>query len=110
MTLTQAARPARDLRRPVWDEKPTVAGQAGKGLVLVVVLAVIAVPLYAVVLTSLSDQASINLAGGMVLVPHHVTLESYRQIFGNQLILHSVVVSTLVTLVGTALSMVVTVL
>jgi multiple sugar transport system permease protein/putative aldouronate transport system permease protein len=62
------------------------------------------------VLTSLSDQASINLAGGMVLVPHTLTFESYRQIFGNELILHSMVVSGLVTLIGTALSMVVTVL
>jgi putative aldouronate transport system permease protein len=100
----------RDQRRPPWEEAPTVGGHLAKGAVLVVVLAVIAVPLYAVILTSLSDQASINLAGGMVLVPHHLTFESYRQIFGNQLILHSVVVSTLVTLVGTALSMVVTVL
>lgn len=98
------------MTRPIWEEQPTAAGQAGKGVVLLVVLAVIAVPLYSVVLTSLSDQASINLAGGMVLVPHHVTLESYRQIFSNDLILHSVVVSLLVTLVGTALSMVVTVL
>src|SRR4051794_38085519 len=97
-------------KRPVWEEDPTVAAQAGKTAVLVVVLAVVIVPLYAVVLTSLSDQASINRAGGMVLVPYHVTLESYRQIFSNDLILHSVLVSVLVTVVGTALSMVVTVL
>ena len=96
--------------RPIWEEKPTAAGQTAKGVVLFIVLAVILVPLYSVVLTSLSDQASINLAGGMVLVPHHITLESYRQIFTNQLILHSVVVSLLVTVVGTAISMVVTVL
>jgi putative aldouronate transport system permease protein len=96
--------------RPVWEEKPTRAGQAGKGVVLVVVLAVIVVPLYSVVLTSLSDQESINLAGGMVMVPHNLTFESYRQIFSNDLILHSVVVSVLVTLIGTAVSMVVTIL
>ncbi len=96
--------------RPVWEEKPTPAGQAGKGAVLLVVLAVILVPMYSVVLTSLSDQASINLAGGMVLVPHHLTIESYRQIFSNSLIIHSLLVSLLVTLVGTAVSMVVTVL
>jgi putative aldouronate transport system permease protein len=79
-------------------------------VVLFVVLAAILVPVYSVVLTSLSDQASINLAGGMVLLPHNLTFESYRQIFGNDLILHSMVVSGLVTLVGTALSIVVTVL
>jgi multiple sugar transport system permease protein/putative aldouronate transport system permease protein len=98
------------MTRPIWEEKPTAAGQAGKGAVLLLVLAVIVVPLYSVVLTSLSDQASINLAGGMVLMPHHLTAESYRQIFGNRLILHSVLVSVVVTLVGTAISMVVTIL
>lgn len=100
----------RDPRRPVWEEQPRVAGNAGKGVVLFLVLAAILVPVYSVVVTSLSDQASINLAGGMVLVPHTLTFESYRQIFGNDLILHSMVVSGLVTLIGTALSMVVTVL
>jgi putative aldouronate transport system permease protein len=100
----------RDPRRPVWEEKPSAAGQATKGVVLLTVLALVVVPLYSVVLTSLSDQASINLAGGMVMVPHNLTLESYRQIFSNDLILHSVIVSTLVTLIGTALSMLVTIL
>lgn len=99
-----------DRRRAVWEEKPTAVGQTGKGIVLFLVLAVIVVPVYSVVLTSLSDQASINLAGGMVLVPHNLTVESYRQIFGNELILHSMMVSLLFTLIGTALSMVVTVL
>lgn len=96
--------------RPTWEEKPTAGGQAGKGVVLFVVLAVIVVPLYSVVLTSLSDQESINRAGGMVMVPDNLTFESYRQIFGNDLILHSVVVSVLVTLFGTAVSMLVTIL
>ncbi len=107
---TRARRPARDPRRPIWDEKPTVAGQTGKGVVLLVVLAVVIVPLYSILLTSLSDQASINLAGGMVLVPHHLTLESYRQIFSNQLIVHSLVVSLGIAGFGTALSLAVTVL
>lgn len=96
--------------RPSWEEAPGVAGQTGKGVVLLVVLAVVLVPLYSVVLTSLSTQKSINIAGGLVLVPHGVTLEAYRQIFSNQLILHSLFVSLGITLVGTALSMVVTVL
>ena len=109
-TLLPPRRPVRDPRRPVWEEKPTVAGQTGKGAVLIVLLAVIIVPLYSIVLTSLSDQGSINLAGGMVLVPHHLTLEAYRQIFSNQLIVHSLVVSLGVAVFGTALSLAVTVL
>ncbi|MFB9414139.1 carbohydrate ABC transporter permease [Dactylosporangium matsuzakiense] len=97
------------MTRPIWQEPPTVAGRAGKGAVLTVVLLVLAVPLYSVVLTSLSDQAAINRAGGMVLLPDNLTLESYRQIFGNALIMHSLVISVVITLVGTLLSMLTTV-
>ncbi|MFF4625331.1 carbohydrate ABC transporter permease [Nonomuraea jabiensis] len=96
--------------RPPWEERPTAGGQTAKGGVLFVVLAAVLVPLYSVVLTSLSDQESINLAGGMVLVPHNLTLESYRTIFTNSLIVHSLLVSVVVALAGTAVSMVVTVL
>ncbi|GIH20989.1 carbohydrate ABC transporter permease [Rugosimonospora africana] len=96
--------------RPAWEEKPTAAGQAAKGVTILVVLAVVLVPLYAIVLTSFSTQASINIAGGLVLVPHGLTVEAYHQIFTNQLVLHSLLVSTGVTVVGTAVSMVVTVL
>ncbi|MFI5915205.1 carbohydrate ABC transporter permease [Dactylosporangium sp. NPDC051541] len=98
------------MTRPVWAEAPTVVGRAGKGAVLTVVLLVLVVPLYSVVLTSLSDQAAINRAGGMVLMPAGLTIESYRQIFGNALIMRSMVISVLVTLIGTLLSMVTTVM
>ncbi len=97
-------------RRPSWEDKPTAVGQTGKGAVLVVVLAVVLVPLYSIVLTSFSTQESINIAGGMVLVPHGLTWRAYDQIFHNQLIVHSLFVSLGITVVGTALSMVVSVL
>ena len=113
MTLTGVAESLRQRTRssrPPWEEPPAAGGRAVKGGVLVAVLVVILVPLWAVVLTSLSDQESINRAGGMVLVPYRLTLESYRAIFSNSLIVHSLLVSVGVTVVGTALSMVVTVL
>jgi putative aldouronate transport system permease protein len=96
--------------RPVWEEKPTAAGQTAKAVTLAVVVAVILLPLYSIVLTSLSTQESVNIAGGMVVVPHGITFEAYRQIFGNQLVMHSLLVSLGVTVIGTALSMVVSVL
>jgi multiple sugar transport system permease protein/putative aldouronate transport system permease protein len=109
--LDQAAR-SRSRRggRATWDEQPTLAGQAGKTTVLLVVLAIVIVPLYSVVLTSFSTQASVNNAGGLVLVPHGLTTAAYQQIFSNQLIMHSLLVSLGITVVGTALSMVVTIL
>ncbi|MEV6040401.1 hypothetical protein AB0L65_55475 [Nonomuraea sp. NPDC052116] len=43
-------------------------------------------------------------------MPHDLTLESYRTIFTNSRIVHSLLVSVVVALAGTAVSMVVTVL
>lgn len=96
--------------RPNWEEPPTVAGRAGKNTILLVVVAVVIVPLWMVVITSFSTQGSVNRAGGMVLVPHGLTAEAYRQIFSNQLVMHSLLVSLAVTTIGTAISLVVTVL
>lgn len=97
-------------RREVWEEPPSVGGQAAKGATIFVVLAVVVVPLWSIVITSFSNQAAINSAGGMVLVPHGLTIEAYRQIFSNQLVTHSLWVATFVTALGTLLSMVVTIL
>jgi multiple sugar transport system permease protein/putative aldouronate transport system permease protein len=98
------------LRRPAWEEPPSKAGQAGRSAVLLVTVAVVIVPLWMVVLTSLSTQGSVNEAGGLVLVPHGLTTAAYEQIFTNHLIIHSLLVSLGVTIVGTAVSMVVTTL
>jgi putative aldouronate transport system permease protein len=96
--------------RPAWEEMPTIAGQAGKSTVLLIVLAVVTVPIYMVVITSFSSQGSVNRAGGLVLVPHGLTTAAYRQIFTNKLVMHSLLVSFGITVVGTVLSMVVTIL
>jgi multiple sugar transport system permease protein/putative aldouronate transport system permease protein len=96
--------------RPVWEEPPTKAGQFGKGTVIGVVLAVVIVPLYCIVLTSLSTQGAISRAGGLVLVPHGLTLDAYRQVFENSTVTRSLEVTFGITLVGTVISMVVSVL
>jgi multiple sugar transport system permease protein/putative aldouronate transport system permease protein len=110
LTLAQERRPERTNRRHVWEERPTVAGQAGKGATLSAVVAVIAVPIYMIVLTSLSPQSAINNAGGLVLIPEGITFAAYKQIFTNTLITHSLLVSLGITAVGTALSMAVSVM
>ena len=110
MTTVTEARPRRRSHRAAWEEPPTVAGRAGRGSVLLFAMAVILVPLYMVVITSLSTQKSVNIAGGMVFIPHGLTTEAYRQIFGNQLIIHALWVSLGITVVGTLVSMVTSVL
>ncbi|MEV0232758.1 carbohydrate ABC transporter permease [Nonomuraea sp. NPDC050786] len=108
--MTALSRPRRHTRRPVWEEPPTRAGQAGKGLTLGLVLAAILVPLYAVVLTSFSTQAAINRAGGLVLLPDELTTSAYGQIFANRLVTHALWVSCAITVAGTLFSMILTVL
>ncbi|WP_433616314.1 carbohydrate ABC transporter permease [Dactylosporangium sp. CA-139114] len=104
------ARPRRRHHGPAWQERTGPVGQGVKGITLVVVCVLILLPLWTIVLTSLSTQAAINEAGGLVTVPGELTLEAYRQIFTNQLVTHSLLVSLAITVVGTALSMAVTVL
>ncbi len=49
--------------RPVWEEKPSILGQLGKGTVLTLVTAAVLVPLWVVLVTSLSSSKTINAAG-----------------------------------------------
>jgi putative aldouronate transport system permease protein len=96
--------------RPTWEEKPSILGQAGKGLSLFVVVALILAPLYCVVITSFSTQGSINIAGGIVLVPHGLTLQAYQTMLSGGVVTRALIVGLAITLVGTLISMAVSVL
>jgi len=116
-TTTQAisgSGPARQQRRnskrPVWQEQPSVAGQGAKSAAVLVMLLVVLVPLYSVVLTSFSTQASVNIAGGLVVVPHGLTINAYKLIADGGVVGRALLVSLSITAVGTAVSMVVTIL
>jgi putative aldouronate transport system permease protein len=100
----------RDPRRPVWQERPSVATQGAKSGTIVVILLIIALPLYSIVLTSLSNQASVNIAGGLVVWPHGVTLSAYKLIAQGGVVGRALVISVLITAVGTAISLTVTIL
>jgi len=96
--------------RPVWMEEPSFAGKALKAAALAVIVLVVGLPLYTVLLTSLSPQEAITKAGGLVVVPDGLTLAAYQEILSGGVVTRSVVVSTGVTLVGTLFSVTVTVL
>jgi putative aldouronate transport system permease protein len=96
--------------RPVWQERPKPATQAAKSGGIVIILALILVPLYTVTLTSFSTQASINIAGGLVLWPHGLTLNAYSLIITGGVVGRALLISLALTAVGTAFSMVVTIL
>ncbi|MFI5062355.1 MAG: carbohydrate ABC transporter permease [Streptosporangiales bacterium] len=97
-------------KRPIWQEQPTVATQGAKGSALVVMLLLILFPLYSIVLTSFSTQGSVNIAGGLVVVPHGLTLNAYKLIISGGVVGRALIISLAITTIGTAVSMVVTVL
>ncbi len=96
--------------RPVWDEKPTALGMGGKLVVLLFIIFVVLYPLYTVILTSFSTQGAVTRAGGLVTVPDEFTLSAYRQILSGGVVSRSLIVSIIVTGVGTLLSVTVSAL
>lgn len=96
--------------RPVWQERPSVATQGAKSGTIAVILLIIAFPIYSIVLTSFSNQAAVNIAGGLVVWPHGLTLSAYKLIAEGGVVGRALVISVLITVVGTAFSMIVTIL
>ncbi|MEU6423645.1 carbohydrate ABC transporter permease [Streptomyces spiralis] len=94
---------------PVWAERPSRAGRAAKTLVITLVTLAVIYPIVGVIGTSLSDQATISVNGGLVVFPTHPQLAAYREIFAGGVVTRALLVSLLVTLLGTAASVVVTV-
>ncbi|MFG1804921.1 carbohydrate ABC transporter permease [Streptomyces sp. NPDC049040] len=112
LTAPEARRGSRPRHpnRPAWEEPPTAVGQTAKGLTLGTVVLLIIVPVYCVVLTSISTPGAINRAGGLVIVPDGITLDPYVTMLSGGPVRRALVVTFAITAVGTALSMVVSIL
>ncbi|WP_152362708.1 carbohydrate ABC transporter permease [Microlunatus speluncae] len=78
-----------------------------KGVVLTVFCAVVIIPFLGVISTSLAPAEQIARAGGLVLLPESINTEAYRSIFAGGVVTRAIGVSTFVTVVGTALSLIV---
>ncbi|WAX77670.1 carbohydrate ABC transporter permease [Streptomyces sp. KMM 9044] len=96
--------------RPVWEEAPTRAGLAGKGIVLALACLAVVFPLWIVIVTSLSTRRTIDEAGGLVMVPRDITFIAYQELLSGGQVTRAALVSIGVTLVGTVFSMTVSVL
>jgi putative aldouronate transport system permease protein len=103
----RAGRPG---RRPAWQETPSAGGQTGKTGLILFILALVLTPLYSVTLTSFSTQKSVNIAGGLVLWPHGLTLNAYRLIAEGGVVGRALVISLAITAAGTLFSLMVTIL
>ncbi|MFD5213752.1 carbohydrate ABC transporter permease [Microbacterium sp. NPDC058345] len=106
----KGARRYRASRRPAWMEKPSIPMQGLKGLILLVVCIAVIYPFIAVVGTSLSTQQEIAANNGFVLFPTQPTLTAYTTIFAGGIVTDALVRSIGITLVGTALSVTLTVM
>ncbi|MEV0329710.1 carbohydrate ABC transporter permease [Micromonospora echinospora] len=96
--------------RPVWEGPPSPLGQFGKGVVLTLLVLAVLFPMWSVVVTSLASRQTISETGGMVVVPREFDPSAYVTIFNGGQITQAVWISTLVTVLGTAVSLVLTVL
>ncbi|MFF5314452.1 carbohydrate ABC transporter permease [Streptomyces massasporeus] len=96
--------------RPVWEEEPSRAGVAAKGIVLAGACLAVLFPLWIVLVTSLSSKQTINAAGGLVVIPKGITFVAYQELLSGGQVTRAAIVSVCVTLVGTAFSMTVSVL
>ncbi|MBN7793697.1 carbohydrate ABC transporter permease [Microbacterium esteraromaticum] len=104
------ARKLTSSRRPVWMEKPSAATQGVKGLVLLLICIAVIYPFMIVIGTSLSTQEEIARNNGFVLFPAEPTLAAYQTIFAGGIVTEALLRSVGITLVGTALSVTLTVL
>ncbi|WP_335977446.1 MULTISPECIES: carbohydrate ABC transporter permease [Streptomycetaceae] len=98
------------IRRPVWAGKPKPVVLALKSVAVVILLAVILFPFLIVFSTSVSTNDDITAAGGYVVWPKSFDLSAYSQILTGGIVTRAIVVTALVTLVGTAISVSSTVL
>lgn len=96
--------------RPVWEEEPTKAGLAFKGVGLVAICAIVIIPIWVVLVTSLSDTKAINDAGGLVVWPKSITFIAYKELLSGGAVTRAAAVSVGLTVVGTVVSMVVSIL
>jgi putative aldouronate transport system permease protein len=93
-------------KRPPWMEKPNPVTQVVKLLALVICVALVVIPFWSVIATSIADQTTINAAGGgMVMWPKGVTFSSYAAVLSGGVVTRAVVISVGITVVGTLLSL-----
>jgi putative aldouronate transport system permease protein len=96
--------------RAVWEEEPTAIGRLSKPVVLTLIALAVAFPLYVVVVTSLSTTEAVTRAGGLVVVPRELTVAAYVQLLSGGVVTRALLISVLITAVGTAFSLGITVL
>lgn len=96
--------------RPAWEEKPSPLLLLGKGVVLTLAVLAVIFPMWSILVTSLASRETINAVGGMVVLPREFDPSAYVIIFSGGQVSRSVLVTLFVTALGTAISLLLTVM
>ena len=95
--------------RPAWLEHETWFERIIKIGVFAVILFVVVYPFLSVVATSLASDQDVSKNGGLVIWPENPTLNSYKTILAGGVVTRAAMVSVGITVIGTIVSMVLTV-
>lgn len=113
MTTLSPTRPLRGGGKPrksysaIPGESPgSPPWRALKSLLLLICVLLVVLPFVAIVSTSLADTAQVTKAGGFVLWPDNPTFTSYEALLSGGLVSKAMMVSVGVTVAGTAISLV----
>jgi len=95
-------------QRAPWMERPTLLGRISKAIVLTLLAIMMIFPFVYVVAVSFSSAEDV-LGGGLILWPRNPTLEAYRAVLSGGIVTRSLLVTMGLTVVGTAVNMILTV-
>jgi putative aldouronate transport system permease protein len=90
-------------------ERPSRAQVTAKIIILGLILVGVIYPFVSVLSTSLATQQDVDAGGGMVFLPLHPSLDAYASIFQGGVITRSLLISLGITLIGTLVSLVITI-
>ena len=97
---------SRSDKRPIWMERPNPLVQVIKFVALLISVVLVIVPFWTVIATSVADEETLRKsAGGMVMWPSGFSLSAYQAVLGGGVATRAMVISILVTVVGTLLSL-----
>lgn len=106
--MTSADLAPSKLEVPYWARHQSAWGVAGRGVAGVICVALVVLPVANVVLVSLLPERDLIQYLGHLAVPRALSLESYANILQNGVVVRALGVSVGITVVGTAISMVIT--
>ncbi len=108
MSVAEVTRRPRS--RPAWEEAPSPFLLVGKGTALAFAVLAVLFPMWSILVTSFASRETIDLVGGMVVIPREFDPSAYVIIFSGGQVSRAVGVSLVVTFVGTTISLLLTVL